>query len=81
MMIFMCLMQMISNLSYLITMKKVPLYVHKASYIISSQNLNEALKRGINCVLQTATTFDNLDDVIRTAKNNGYKNKINSFKC
>ncbi len=51
-------------------------YVHKASYIISSQNLNEALKRGINCVLQTATTFDNLDDVIRTAKNNGYKIKL-----
>lgn len=51
-------------------------YVHKASCIINSQNLDEALKRGINSVLQTATTFENLDEIIRTAKNYGYKIKL-----
>lgn len=51
-------------------------YVHKASCIINSQNLDEALKRGINSVLQTATTFEYLDEIIRAAKNYGYNIKL-----
>ncbi|MCQ2740196.1 MAG: zeta toxin family protein [bacterium] len=51
-------------------------YVHKASFTINSVNLREALKKGINTVLQTATTFDNIDDIISEAKDYNYNDII-----
>lgn len=48
-------------------------YVHKASCTINSTNISEALKRGINTIIQTATTIDNLDDIIDEARDHGYK--------
>lgn len=51
-------------------------YVHKASYTINSANISEALKRGINTIIQTATTIDNLDNIIDEARDMGYKDII-----
>ncbi len=47
-------------------------YVHRASYAINRTNLSEALSRGTNCVIQTTTTFENMDEMISEAKRNGY---------
>ena len=51
-------------------------YVHKASYTINSTNISEALKRGIDTIIQTSTTIDNLDDIIDEARERGYKDII-----
>ena len=48
-------------------------YVHKASCTINSANISEALKQGINTVIQTATTINNLDDIIDEALDYNYK--------
>ena len=47
-------------------------YVHKASCIINSANLSEAIKYGVNSVIQT-TTPDYLDGIINDAKAHGYE--------
>ena len=47
-------------------------HVHRASYAINRTNLSEALSRGTNCVIQTTTTFENMDEMIKEAKRNGY---------
>ena len=51
-------------------------YVHKASWTINSVNLSEALKRGIDTIVQTATTIDNLDDIIDEARDYGYQDIV-----
>ena len=51
-------------------------FVHKASCNINFANLSEALSRGINSVLQTATTLERIDSIINEAKRYGYKNII-----
>lgn len=48
-------------------------YVHKASCTINMTNINEAFKRGINTIIQTATTIDNLDDIIDEARDYKYQ--------
>lgn len=48
-------------------------YVHKASYTINMTNINEAFRRGINTIIQTATTIDNLDDIIVEARDYNYQ--------
>ena len=47
-------------------------HVHRASYAINRTNLSEALSHGANCVIQTTTTFENMDQMINEAKRNGY---------
>ena len=51
-------------------------YVHRASCLINSANLSEALKRGINTVIQTSTTIDNIYDIIDEAKDYKYNDII-----
>ncbi len=51
-------------------------FVHKASCNINFANLSEALSRGINSVLQTATTLERIDSIISEAKLNGYKDIV-----
>lgn len=51
-------------------------FVHRASCLINSANLSEALKRGINSVIQTSTTIDNIYDLIDEAKDYKYNDII-----
>lgn len=51
-------------------------YVHKVSCVINSTNISEALKRGIDTIIQTATTIDNLDDIIDEARDHNYSNIV-----
>ncbi len=51
-------------------------YVHDASWTINITNLNEALKRGINTIVQTATTIDNLDNIIDEARDHKYNDIV-----
>lgn len=47
-------------------------YVHRASCLINSANLTEALKRGINTIIQTSTTIENIYDIIDEARDYKY---------
>ena len=51
-------------------------FVHDASCTINITNLNEAMKRGINTIIQTATTIDNIDDIIDEARDYNYKDVV-----
>lgn len=54
--------------------EKGPSYVHKASYIINRLNLSKALSVGANSIIQTTTTFNNIDEIIAEARKYDYKN-------
>ena len=49
-------------------------HVHESSYIINRINISEALERGVDCVIQTSTTFDRINEMIKEASDLGYKN-------
>ena len=51
-------------------------YVHKVSCTINSSNISEALKRGIDTIIQTATTIDNIDDIVEEARDQKYKDIV-----
>lgn len=51
-------------------------YVHLASCGINNANFSMALKKGINTLFQTATTFDNIDNIIDEARDYKYKDIV-----